>query len=577
MKRVATKVFSIAISLIMATAFFQFPKTTHAADPTRPAIYFNEYNQLSHIDLRWDMGNTTLYLSLKNENPSAEWNDQKWIIWGIGAKSAQQSVIAQDPTKAEQGLAHSKIVESLRGYGDDDGGYADFQVEIDMDGGDTYDVPLKFQVRLPQADGKVTHADTGGNIEERKWTGYFRRTDGNTNAKIKENYIKSNTSSKKAGALSVFPADTDNTEIHFGVRDETAFRINGYDRWGRNDLAITLDKAKLLQSRTESNEALPFACKKKSTGELVCTKDENDCVKVNDGSSAGGDCSKKAPPEICQAGKGCVSVETQATPTPSSSQVNIAGNLSNVTVKDIVLTNPLKFTTAQEIIVSVINLILSIAAFAAIIMIIFGGYQYMASTGDQAKVEGARKTLTNAIIGLVIVILSYIILNTVTALLTGGSTSGTTSTTGTITGQSSSTGTASSVIPQSQGPTGGQFKKPAASTTAPTTSTQPATVPAQPTGDPTDAQCDTAYQEKIKSDESADEQTTCKSILNGKCELHMSTRKCLSVASYCREYCVEGTQAATNQPGTTCTKEGCEYYEEIRSRCSWSSTACVPK
>lgn len=54
----------------------------------------------------------------------------------------------------------------------------------------------------------------------------------------------------------------------------------------------------------------------------------------------------------------------------------------------------------------------------ALFIVMFGGFKYLTSGGDPKSVEGARKTLTWAIIGLVVILSSFLILNAI-AQLTG--------------------------------------------------------------------------------------------------------------------------------------------------------------
>jgi len=62
--------------------------------------------------------------------------------------------------------------------------------------------------------------------------------------------------------------------------------------------------------------------------------------------------------------------------------------------------------------------LLSLAGVAALIFIIFSGIKFITSGGDSKQLEGARKTLTYAIIGLIIIFLAYFIVNAI-ATLTG--------------------------------------------------------------------------------------------------------------------------------------------------------------
>lgn len=60
------------------------------------------------------------------------------------------------------------------------------------------------------------------------------------------------------------------------------------------------------------------------------------------------------------------------------------------------------------------NLVTAVLVFAGIValfLIIFSGIKFLTSGGDPKQVEGARKTLTYAIIGLVVILSSFAIIN----------------------------------------------------------------------------------------------------------------------------------------------------------------------
>jgi hypothetical protein len=65
------------------------------------------------------------------------------------------------------------------------------------------------------------------------------------------------------------------------------------------------------------------------------------------------------------------------------------------------------------IIANIIFWAIGLAGTVALFMIIFAGYQLLFSGGDAKAVEGARKTLTFAILGLVLIFLSFMILSTI--------------------------------------------------------------------------------------------------------------------------------------------------------------------
>ncbi len=73
---------------------------------------------------------------------------------------------------------------------------------------------------------------------------------------------------------------------------------------------------------------------------------------------------------------------------------------------------------APGLAVRIIRVLLYFAGIVAVIMSIIGGYRIMTAQGNEAQATSGRKTLTNAIIGLVIVILSYIIIQAVVNFIT---------------------------------------------------------------------------------------------------------------------------------------------------------------
>lgn len=61
--------------------------------------------------------------------------------------------------------------------------------------------------------------------------------------------------------------------------------------------------------------------------------------------------------------------------------------------------------------------LLPLAGIIAVAFIIIGGYQYIFSGANEEMAEKGKKTLTNAVIGLVIIILSYVIVRIVARTL----------------------------------------------------------------------------------------------------------------------------------------------------------------
>ena len=74
-----------------------------------------------------------------------------------------------------------------------------------------------------------------------------------------------------------------------------------------------------------------------------------------------------------------------------------------------------------DIVKNVINLILVVLGMVAVIMIVIGGIRYTTSNGDSSSVKAAKDTILYAVVGLIVAILSYAIVNFVLGRFSGGS------------------------------------------------------------------------------------------------------------------------------------------------------------
>ena len=70
-----------------------------------------------------------------------------------------------------------------------------------------------------------------------------------------------------------------------------------------------------------------------------------------------------------------------------------------------------------KLIKSIINILLFLVGAIAVVMIIIGGLRYVISGGDQGQITGAKNTILYAVIGLVVAILAYAIVNWVIGAL----------------------------------------------------------------------------------------------------------------------------------------------------------------
>lgn len=75
---------------------------------------------------------------------------------------------------------------------------------------------------------------------------------------------------------------------------------------------------------------------------------------------------------------------------------------------------------AMTIVKNVINVVLGLVGIIAVIMIIFGGFTFITSQGDAAKVAKGRNTLLYGVVGMVIALLAFAIVNFVLSGVFGG-------------------------------------------------------------------------------------------------------------------------------------------------------------
>jgi hypothetical protein len=68
-------------------------------------------------------------------------------------------------------------------------------------------------------------------------------------------------------------------------------------------------------------------------------------------------------------------------------------------------------TTIEVQFKNVANILLFVLGAIAVIMIIFGGIRYVTSAGDSSRVKAAKDTILYSVVGLVVAILAYAIVN----------------------------------------------------------------------------------------------------------------------------------------------------------------------
>lgn len=71
------------------------------------------------------------------------------------------------------------------------------------------------------------------------------------------------------------------------------------------------------------------------------------------------------------------------------------------------------------IVMNIVQWLIVAAGYVAVFFIIFGGFKYIVAKGEPDKINNARVTIINAIIGLIIVLASVAIIRTIQASISG--------------------------------------------------------------------------------------------------------------------------------------------------------------
>ena len=82
-------------------------------------------------------------------------------------------------------------------------------------------------------------------------------------------------------------------------------------------------------------------------------------------------------------------------------------------------------TSLRSIVLTILNFFLAFLGLVAVIMVIYGGVLYVTSAGNEENVGKAKKILMYAVVGIVIILLSFALINTIL----GAGLEGTTTTT----------------------------------------------------------------------------------------------------------------------------------------------------
>lgn len=73
----------------------------------------------------------------------------------------------------------------------------------------------------------------------------------------------------------------------------------------------------------------------------------------------------------------------------------------------------------QGNVIAILNAVIGVLSFVCVVVIIIGGVTYMTSSGDTTKVKKAKDTILYGVIGLVVCVLAFAIVNFVISNILG--------------------------------------------------------------------------------------------------------------------------------------------------------------
>ena len=94
---------------------------------------------------------------------------------------------------------------------------------------------------------------------------------------------------------------------------------------------------------------------------------------------------------------------------------------ANQTVKSLAECNLVEDNSLWPTVTNIINVIIGVLGFVTIVVIVLGGVQYTTSAGDAGKVKKAKDTIMYGVIGLVVAILAFAIVNFALGAMFSGS------------------------------------------------------------------------------------------------------------------------------------------------------------
>lgn len=75
-------------------------------------------------------------------------------------------------------------------------------------------------------------------------------------------------------------------------------------------------------------------------------------------------------------------------------------------------------TGLRGLVLTIVNFFLTFLGLLAVVMVIYGGFLYVSSAGEEENVTKAKKILLYAVIGIILIVVSFALVNTILGVAT---------------------------------------------------------------------------------------------------------------------------------------------------------------
>ena len=121
---------------------------------------------------------------------------------------------------------------------------------------------------------------------------------------------------------------------------------------------------------------------------------------------------------------GLVLLTPLALPLAAEAQINWSGGVGGGSNSARGESQPTEIFTDGGVFAQFTNILLYLIGAISVIMIIFGGFRYITSGGKSENITAAKNTIMYAVIGIIIALLSYAIVNFVITAISSSTTGG---------------------------------------------------------------------------------------------------------------------------------------------------------